>query len=311
MEKTLSLEIEHEFVQNSERVKSVDMHPTEPWVLLGLYSGTISIWNYQTKVEEKSLKISESPVRSAKFIVRENWIIAASDDKYIRVYNHEKMEKIIEFEGHKDYIRSLDIHPFLPYVVSASDDQVLKLWNWKKGWSCDETFEGHSHYVMQVAFNPKDPSIFASSSLDGTIKVWTIDSPTSNFTIEGHLKGVNCLDYFESNENQYLLSGSDDYNAKVWDYNSKECIKTLEGHKNNVTAICAHPEIPIIITASEDSTVKIWDIVSYRLETSLEFGLERVWSIGYKKGSSQVAFGCDKGFIIVTVKLASSQVKKD
>jgi WD40 repeat protein len=51
---------------------------------------------------------------------------------------------------------------------------------------------------------------------------------------------------------------------QVWDYDSKNCVQTLEGHKNNVTAICAHPEIPIIITASEDSTVKIWDAVTYR-----------------------------------------------
>jgi len=78
------------------------------------------------------------------------------------------------------------------------------------------------------------------------------------------LKGVNCVDYFESNDKLYLLSGSDDYTAKVWDYDSKNCVQTLEGHKNNVTAICAHPEIPIIITASEDSTVKIWDAVTYR-----------------------------------------------
>ncbi|TKY45860.1 Coatomer subunit beta'-1 [Spatholobus suberectus] len=61
-------------------------------------------------------------------------------------------------------------------------------------------------------------------------------------------------------------------------------LSTLEGHGNNVTAICAHPELPIIITASQDSYVKIWDAVTYRLQTSLNFGLERVWSIGYKKG---------------------------
>ncbi|XP_004486721.1 coatomer subunit beta'-1-like [Cicer arietinum] len=308
MEQTLSFEIEHDFVQTSERVKSVDLHPTEPWVLLGLYSGTISIWNYQTKIEEKSLKISELPVRSAKFIARENWIIAGTDDKYIRVYNYEKMEKITEFEGHKDYIRSLIVHPFLPYVVSASDDQVLKLWNWKEGWSCNQTFEGHSHYVMQVAFNPKDPSTFASASLDGTLKIWTLDSSAPNFTFDGHLEGVNCVEFFESNDKQYLLSGSDDYTAKVWDYDSKNCIQTLEGHKNNVTSICVHPELPIIITTSEDSTVKIWDVVTYRLQTTLNLGLERVWSIGYKKGSSKLAFGCDKGFIIVTVN--SAQVKQ-
>ncbi|KAK2371450.1 Coatomer, beta' subunit [Trifolium repens] len=311
MEHTTSLEFEHTFLQNCERVKSVELHPTEPWVLLGLYSGNISIWNYQTKTEEKSFKVSESPVRSAKFIVRENWVIAATDDKYIRVYNYEKMEKIIEFEGHTDYIRSLAVHPFLPYVVSASDDQVLKLWNWKKNWSCDKTFEGNSHYVMQVAFNPKDPSTFASASLDGTLKIWNLDSSAPNSTFEGHLKGVNCVDYFESNDKQYLLSGSDDYTAKVWDYDSKNCVQTLEGHKNNVTSICAHPEIPIIITTSEDSAVKIWDSITFRLQNTLNFDLERVWCIGYKKGSSELAFGCDQGFIIVTVNSSTSQVKQD
>ncbi|TKY45689.1 Coatomer subunit beta'-1 [Spatholobus suberectus] len=61
-------------------------------------------------------------------------------------------------------------------------------------------------------------------------------------------------------------------------------LETLEGHGNNITAICAHPELSIIITASEDSSVKIWDAVTYRLQTTLNFGLERVWSIGYKKG---------------------------
>jgi hypothetical protein len=34
----------------SERVKAVDIHPREPWVLSALYDGKIFIWNYQTKV---------------------------------------------------------------------------------------------------------------------------------------------------------------------------------------------------------------------------------------------------------------------
>jgi coatomer subunit beta' len=46
------------------------------------------------------------------------------------------------------------------------------MWNWEKGWECSQTFEGHSHYVMQVVFNPKDTSIFASASLDATVKVF-------------------------------------------------------------------------------------------------------------------------------------------
>ena len=29
-------------------------------------------------------------------------------------------------------------------------------------------------------------------------------------------------------------------------------MQTLEGHTNNVTVVCFHPELPIIITGSED-----------------------------------------------------------
>lgn len=24
---------------------------------------------------------------------------------------------------------------------------TIKLWNWEMGWKCQQTFEGHSHYV--------------------------------------------------------------------------------------------------------------------------------------------------------------------
>jgi WD40 repeat protein len=56
-------------------------------------------------------------------------------------------------------------------VISSSDDMLIKLWDWEKNWQCVQVFEGHTHYVMQLTFNPKDPNTFASASLDRTIKV--------------------------------------------------------------------------------------------------------------------------------------------
>ena len=56
----------------------------------------------------------------------------------------------------------------------------------------------------------------------------------------------------------FLISGADDKTAKVWDYQTKACMQTLEGHGHNVSAVCFHPELPVIITGSEDGSVKIW-----------------------------------------------------
>ena len=111
-------------------------------------------------------------VRSAKFIARKQWVVAGADDMFIRVYNYNTMDKVKVFEAHTDYIRCVAVHPTLPYVLSSSDDMLIKLWDWEKGWICTQIFEGHSHYVMQVTFNPKDTNTFASASLDRTIKVY-------------------------------------------------------------------------------------------------------------------------------------------
>lgn len=123
---------------------------------------------------------------------------------------------------------------------------LIKLWDWEKKWSCSQVFEGHTHYVMQIVINPKDNNQFASASLDRTIKVhllsswklgfwnffltkisilfnclfqvWQLGSSSPNFTLEGHEKGVNCIDYYSGGDKPYLISGADDRQVKIWDY---------------------------------------------------------------------------------------------
>lgn len=62
---------------------------------------------------------------------------------------------------------SLFFCPFSRYA----DDMLIKLWDWDNKWTCAQVFEGHSHYVMQIVFNPKDNNTFASASLDRSVKV--------------------------------------------------------------------------------------------------------------------------------------------
>ena len=214
----LRLDIKKKLSATSERVKSVDLHLTEPWVLAALYSGNVMIWDYETGGCVKSFEVSELPVRCAKFVARKQWFLAASDDMRLRVFNYNTMEKIKEFEAHADYIRSLEVHPSLPYVLSSSDDMTIKLWDWDRGFDCTQIFEGHSHYVMQVKFNPKDTNTFASASLDRSIKVWGLGSHAPHYTLDGHERGVNCVDYYPSGDKPYILSGADDQTVKIWDY---------------------------------------------------------------------------------------------
>ena len=176
---------------------------------------------------------------------------------------------------------------------------TIKLWDWEQGWANKQTYEGHSHYVMMVAFNPKDANTFASASLDRTIKVWGLGTLQPHFTLEGHEKGVNCVDYFSGGDRPYLVSGADDNFVKVWDYQTKQCVQTLEGHTHNVATVCCHPELPIIMSGSEDGSLKIWHATTYRLEHTLQYAFERCWSIAALKGTNNVALGYDEGTIAI------------
>ncbi|KAI3425793.1 hypothetical protein D9Q98_007768 [Chlorella vulgaris] len=295
----LRLDIKKIFSQRSDRVKSIELHPTEPWILASLYSGHVYIWNYAEQSLVKSFEATDLPVRTARFVPRKQWVICGADDMHVRVYNYNTMDKVKQFEAHTDYIRHIAVHPTLPYVLTCSDDMLIKLWDWDKGWQCTQIFEGHSHYVMQLVFNPKDTNTFASASLDRTIKVWSLGNPTPNMTLEGHEKGVNCVDYYSGGDRPYLISGADDRLVKVWDYQTKACIQTLDGHSHNISTVCFHPELPLILTGSEDGTVKLWHSTTYRLENTLNYGMERVWAVGYVKGSNSIAVGYDEGCVMV------------
>ena len=82
---------------------------------------------------------------------------------------------------------------------------------------------------------------------------------------------------------------------------NKTCVQTLEGHAQNVSAVAFHPELPIIITGSEDGTVRVWHSNTYRLETTLNYGLDRVWCMAHCRGSHNIALGYDEGSILVKV----------
>ena len=102
-----------------------------------------------------------------------------------------------------------------------------------------------------------------------------------------HLCQLPSLFWPCAGDRPYLISGADDKMAKVWDYQTKACVQTLEGHGHNVSAVCFHPELPIIITGSEDGSIKFWHSTTYRLESTLNYGLERLWALGACKGSNQ------------------------
>lgn len=149
---TVSLnEYQRKLLSRSDRVKGTDFHPTEPWLLTGLYNGTVNIYDHETGALVKTFEVSTVPVRCVRFIARKNWFVAGSDDFQLRVFNYNTHDKVASFEAHPDYIRCLAVHPTASIVLTGSDDMTIKAWDWDKQWKCVQvrtTLVSHPRAVL-------------------------------------------------------------------------------------------------------------------------------------------------------------------
>lgn len=102
--------------------------------------------------------------------------------------------------------------------------------NWKYGRCSTKIFKGHTNGVMCLQF---DDSILATGSYDATIKIWDIETGEELRTLRGHESGVRCLQFDDTK----LISGSIDRSLKVWNWRTGECISTYTGHSEGVVSL--------------------------------------------------------------------------
>ncbi|KAL5204968.1 hypothetical protein ABZP36_009839 [Zizania latifolia] len=281
----------------------IDVHPSEPWILTSNMFGSVDILNYNTQETVNLIQGSYGPiVTAAKFIARKQWFVVGHHDGFIRVYTYESpVKQVKRFKAHNTWtITCLDVHPTEPYVLSMGSQDRIKLWDWDKGWGCIKTFDIHG-IGYQIKFNPKDTHKFAVTSFMD-VQVWNIRSSRHEFTLSGYGSIVTSFDYFTRGNQLYMITGSWDNTAKIWDCQRRTCVQTLEGHMDCVSCVCSHPDLPVLLTGSNDETVRVWNSTTFKLESVLDFELGKVTAIACLKGSKRVVIGHDSGLVITEIR---------
>lgn len=192
--------------------------------------------------------------------------------------------------GHTDAVTCLQIdetltQPNYPVLMTGSWDRTVRVWNAESG-ECVQVLRGHTRGVRCIQF---DSVKLITGSMDSTIKIWSWLTGECSRTLEGHRDAVVCLNF----DKQILASGSADSTIKIWDFTTAECF-TLRGHREWVNQVkiwspgvddCSappqpmtvpptagqstdavgqdalpKPDIKLLFSASDDGTVKVWDL---------------------------------------------------
>jgi WD40 repeat protein len=74
---------------------------------------------------------------------------------------------------------------------------------------------------------------------------------------------------------------------------------TQHTHTHTHSTVLFHPHLPVLLSGAEDGTINIWHATTYRLENTLNYGMERAWSIACLPNTNKVCVGYDEGTIMV------------
>lgn len=97
----------------------------------------------------------------------------------------------------------------------------------------------------------------------GQLLVWEWQSESYVLKQQGHLHGINTLDY--SPDGQLIVTGGDDGKVKLWNTSSGFCFVTFNEHKGPVSSVMFSGKGTAVFSSSLDGTVRAYDLVRYRL----------------------------------------------
>ena len=96
-------------------------------------------------------------------------------DGTLRVYDELDDSHFRDAYAHFGHTLDIVWLPESGYLVTAGEEGRVKLWLADRAVLGDaETFGVHADEVTSLAVSPIDPAVFASASLDGTVKLWRL-----------------------------------------------------------------------------------------------------------------------------------------
>ena len=125
-------------------------------------SVTSSLSNSKTSREKHADKIKD-------------YLASGSRDKTVKLWNIKTQSCIASFEHHKNWVRSVILHPSGKYILSSSDDRTIRVMEIHSQRCLRTLTDAHTHFVTSISMHHSFP-ILVSGGVDQTVRCWQLDN---------------------------------------------------------------------------------------------------------------------------------------
>uniref|UniRef100_A0A2P2LRG8 Uncharacterized protein MANES_01G013500 n=1 Tax=Rhizophora mucronata TaxID=61149 RepID=A0A2P2LRG8_RHIMU len=208
----------------SQAVSGIALPPGSDKLYSSSSDGTVRVWDCHTGQSTRMINLGD---RIDSLISEGPWVFVGIPN-LVKAWNIVT-EVDFSLSGPVGHVYAMVVAVEIDMLFAGAQDGVISAWKGRHGdsnpFQMAASLKGHKGAVLCLAVKSKR---LCSGSMDGTIRVWDLDSLQCIHMLNGHTDAVKSLIVW----NQYLLSCSLDQTIKVW-------VNTEEG---NMEVTCTHEE---------------------------------------------------------------------
>lgn len=211
-------------------------------VASGGNDGRLTLWDVANGTVLSSFQEHTGPITGCKFTVQLNAVVSCSLDGSVKAYDlvrHKvfrsmKVPELSDEPAPQFGCVDIDASGEIVVAGSSGSDCRVYLWALQTG-NLLESFQGHTQPVTAVAFSPSvhRPGLIASSSLDGTTRVWDVYGRVGKggavSSLDSHNKSAAVALCFDPRANGKISVSYVGGSITIWDIESEEVVNQIEG----------------------------------------------------------------------------------
>lgn len=301
-------------------------------VLSGYEDGSLRIWDLATGQLLRGLEAHEARINTLCIVPGMDSVLSASDDHTLRLWDLGTGQLIRTFIGHRGRILGAVLLPDGGGALSASWDRTVRLWDLRTG-ALLKTLEAtepldspavvpgrQGALVVAVggkrvwAWNletgevgePPLPALARSAASTLAVGEDCIVVGSREHLLEIHDLKSGRTTETEPPEQGNMIFGIAfvpgcrivilallNRRLEAWDLEAGRRLATWPGHENFVRDVVASPDGRLVVSASNDGTVKIWNLAQLLQESPIEIHLGPVDGLAWFPGDRLVSGAYD------------------
>jgi len=240
----------------SERITTLTWLDDDKYILIGYSNGDLVLFDIESTMIVCRSRIHDLRITSISKKRNSSLIATSSMDSTIAIVDYQDGFKTISRRPVFSLgVNSVSFHPRKDLILACSDDCTIKILD--LNFEIVAEFRGHTTIVSDVCWSG-DGSMFASSSWDGTVRIWTPDTETEYLLIKYDDK-ITCIDW--NPRINYIAFGTMSGYVYVWNLKTINEYARIEAHRGPVSSIKWSNDGTFLASGGVDGAISIFHII--------------------------------------------------